>query len=497
MQEHDDIDGLFKSGLENFKPDASHLSYGPLAQAIGAKTTVAATTAAKSGFFAKWGMTMYFGLTTVAAGTGVAIVYAPDHVAVEANSKTILAASVQLKEELLLLGELPVTDSVLVNHGQFSSVEEETVSTVESNESVQTKQGVSTENATFKTVVSDHEKETTIAKQQPKQRALLTKEAETVTAHETKLQPEFPSEIINRKANAIQSNVVAKSMTELPLKTQKPVQEQLQSLPVDSILVADATRLEEIIGSPLTATDSVDNTMSRVVQQPSAMWAESRFSIRAGLGYAPLRTSLVVNQEEYIDSLFFFEFYQNVIDRPSIKNEFSTSISYQKRLKSNLQLGVGLSYLQGGWKSFTDHSHYYYADNGLGDLYLVTDTVRVGERNITANCFSLNLFTGYDFVLNEKWMIGATIGLNLNQLFVQNDFRNYSTNEVSTVKKADFVIGAYGAVDLNYYMTSRFGLSIGASINGRANVAKAMGAGQFYNNASFGLNAGIHYFIVR
>lgn len=166
-------------------------------------------------------------------------------------------------------------------------------------------------------------------------------------------------------------------------------------------------------------------------------------------------------------------------------------------MKSNLQLGVGLSYLQGGWKSFTDHTHYYYVDNGSGDLYLVTDTVRVGERNITANSFSLNLFTGYDFVLNEKWMIGATIGLNLNQVFSQNDFRDYSTNSISTAKRADFVIGAYGAVDLNYYMTSRFGLSIGASINGRANVAKAMGADQFYNNASFGLNAGIQYYMLR
>src|SRR3989338_6132494 len=101
MQEHDDIDGLFKSGFENFKPDASHLSYGPLASAIAAKTTVAGTAvAAKTGFFAKWGMTVYFGLTTVAAGTSVAIVYAPLFVEVETTGNSILEVQIRVKEDL-------------------------------------------------------------------------------------------------------------------------------------------------------------------------------------------------------------------------------------------------------------------------------------------------------------------------------------------------------------------------------------------------------------
>src|SRR3989338_1016411 len=498
MQEHDDIDGLFKSGLENFKPDASHLSYGPLASAIAAKTTVAGTAvAAKTGFFAKWGMTVYFGLTTVAAGTSVAIVYAPDHVAVETNSKAILAASMQVKEELQLLGELPVIDSVLVEEEGFS-YEKENISTLESTETKQSESIVSLEKNTFKTLVPAKKKEVTVPKKPAKQTDFSTDKVGIVTSSETVIQPDLVPESINRTARVIQPNVVAKSVAEFPLESKTVVQKKPQSspIPVDSTInMAEVIRTEGLSLIALTATDSVENIVSRVIQRPAVVWPKSRFSIKAGLGYVPLKTSLVVNQEEYIDSLFFFEFYQNVVDRPVIKNEFLASMSYQQRLNSNLQLGVGLSYLQGGWKSFTDHTHYYYVDNGAGDLYLVTDTVRVGERNITANSISLHLFTGYDFALSQKWMIGTTIGLNLNQLFIQNDFRNYSTNAITTVRKADFVIGVYGTADLNYRMSSRLGLSVGASINGRSSVAKAIGAADFYNNVSFGLNAGIHYFI--
>ncbi|MES2555925.1 MAG: hypothetical protein V4604_07240 [Bacteroidota bacterium] len=499
MQEHDEIDGLFKNGLENFKPDASHLSYAPLASAIAAKTTVSGTAAAaKTGFFAKWGMTLYFGLSTVAAGTGVAIVYAPDHVAVETNSKTILVASIQVKEELQLLGELPVIDSVSINEEGFSVAEEVPVSAVEPAKTKEHEPIVSNEKRTFNTVVSGPQKETMTPEKRVKHGILSANEIESTVASETTSKQDWATESSNRKALAIQPNVIAKSIAELPLKNKQTVQEKIQSspIPVDTtISMAEVIRSEALSKIALTENDSVENLVSRVMQRPPAVWPESRISIKAGLGYAPLGTAIIIHQEEYVDSLFFFDFYQNVVDRPTIKNEFLASVSYQKRIKSNLQLGVGLSYMQGGWKSFTDHTHYYYVDNGLGELYLVTDTVKVGERDITANSISLNLFTGYDFVLGQKWMIGTTIGLNLNQMFIQNDFRNYSSNAITSDKKASFVVGVYGSADVNYRVSSRLGLSIGASINGRANVAKAMGAGEFYNSASFGLNAGFHYFI--
>ncbi|MDH4473036.1 MAG: hypothetical protein QE487_10560 [Fluviicola sp.] len=497
MQEHDEIDGMFKSGLENFKPDASHLSYGALATAIAAKTAVTtATTVAKTGFFAKWGITMYFGLATVVTGTGVAIVYAPDHVAVETNNKVILAASAELKDELQLLGESPLIDSTILSEGELAgtSVEELPASTQSFNEV----------KSSFNTPVLSRQKETFVPKQEMIQYGNSTGKPELIAQQESFSPIGLSKESKQRKATPIRSAVLTESMTELPLKNKKSVPMlTVQSLPnsTDSLLASTEIpvgKVEETIVEP--AIDSSGNTLSRVKTRPPVVWPQSKFSLKAGLGYVPLKTELIENENDgitdSIPALAYYYFGDKVILRPTVNNEFTTTFSFQKRLKNNMQLGVGATYLQGGWDAFVDYSQEYWIDNGVGILIYQNDTTRIGEYNFDYRSFSLNLFTGYDFVFNEQWMISTSFGFGLNQLFMTKDYLSYSSNDISRINRSDFVVHGFGAADLTYRVNN-LGFSVGASINGRTNLAKAIDGQEFHNSVSFGLNAGIHYFLTN
>ncbi|MBI3239423.1 MAG: hypothetical protein HYZ43_11385 [Flavobacteriia bacterium] len=500
MQELDEIDGMFKSGLENFKPDASHLSYSSLATAIGAKTAVSTTaTAAKTGFFAKWGITMYVGLATVVTGTGVAIVYAPDHVAVETNSKAILAATTQLKEELQLLGKSPLNDSTFISGQEFSetSVEELTSSTQLLNDV----KPINAKTTSFKTTEFISRKAFVVQKQETKQAENSDRSVKAIAKQESIA----PSSVLiaSKQLNAapIRSAVVTKSIAELPFKNKQSVQviALTPSLNTTDSLLASTEipveRVEETIGG---ATDSSVNNMSRIITRPPFVWPQSKFSIKAGLGYVPLKTELVEDESDgitdSIPALAYYYYGDKVILRPTINNEFTTSFSYQKRLKNNLQLGVGVGYLQGGWDAFVDYSQEYWIDNGVGVLIYQNDTVRIGEYNFDYRNFSLNLYTGYDFVFNERLMVSTSVGFGLNQVFMTKDYRSYSSNAVTRINRSDFVVNGFGAADLTYRVKN-LGFSIGATINGRTNLGKAIDGRDFHNSVSFGLNAGIHYFL--
>lgn len=501
MQEHNEIDELFKDGLEHFKPDASHLSYGPLASAIAGKTTVAGTAAvAKTGFFANWGMTVYLGLSAAVAGTGVAIVYAPEQVAVEANHKTILVASAQVKEELQLLLELPVSDSVLVKEEGFFPKEEAALSG-ESIQTEQTKSTLSTDKTTWERGVYRSRKATIIPEKQTKQETLSAYEVEPIVAAETAIQQNLTGESIDRKAHLGQQDVVVKSMTGLPLNTKAPAQpEKLRPLPaaVDSLIASAETLLAGGDKIPSTATDSVSNTTSRVIRHTPAVWPQSKFSIKAGLGYVPLKTEFVENENDGITDTVplaaMYYFGDKVILTPSINNEFTLNLGYQKRMKNNMQLGVGVGYMRGGWDAYVDYSQEYWVENGVGSLVYVSDTFRIGEYNFDYRSFTLNLYSGYDFVFDEKWMISATCGVGLNQVFTTKDYRSYSSNKITQLNRSDFLLSGFGAADLTYRVNN-IGFSVGAAINGRTNLGKTIDAQDFHNNVSFGLNAGFHYFI--
>ena len=504
MQELDEIDGMFKSGLENFKPDASHLSYSALATAIGAKTAVATTaTAAKTGFFAKWGITMYVGLATVVTGTGVAIVYAPDHVAVETNSKAILAATTQLKEEFQMLSESPLNDSTFISEQEFSetSVEELTSSTQLLNDVKPIDNNLNAKTSSFKSIEFIPRKDAFVPKQETKQSENADRSVEAIAKQETVA----PSGVLiapkHQSATPIRSAVVTKSIAELPFKNKQSVQviALTPSLNTTDSLLASTEipveRVEETIGG---ATDSSVNNMSRVITRPPFVWPQSKFTLKAGLGYVPLKTELVEDESDgitdSIPALAYYYYGDKVILRPTINNEFMTNFSYQKLLKNNLQLGVGVGYLQGGWDAFVDYSQEYWIDNGLGVLIYQNDTVRIGEYNFDYRNFSLNLYTGYDFVFNEKLMMSTSIGFGLNQVFMTKDYRSYSSNAVTRINRSDFVVNGFGAADLTYRVNN-IGFSVGATINGRTNLGKAIGGQDFHNSVSFGLNAGIHYFL--
>lgn len=505
MQELDEIDGMFKSGLENFKPDASHLSYSALATAIGAKTAVSTTaTVAKTGFFAKWGITLYVGIATVVTGTGVAIVYAPDHVPVQTNSKAIVAATTELKEEIQLLNEAPLTDSTFISGQAFSetSVEELTPSTQSLNEEKLIDNKLSAKTTSFKTTEIISRKAVVVPKQETKQAENSDRSIEAIAKQESFAPSGLSTVPKQRNATPIRSAVVTESIAELPLKNKISSQHSALAPSLnskDSLLLSTETlvgKVEEIVVG--TAIDSSVNDMSKVLMRPPVVWPQSKFSIKAGLGYVPLKTELIENENDgitdSIPALAYYYYGDKVILRPTINNEFTTNFSYQKRMKNNLQLGVGVGYLQGGWDAFVDYSQEYWIDNGSGVLIYQNDTFRIGEYNFDYRNYSLNLFTGYDFAFNERLMVSTSLGFGLNQVFMTKDYRSYALNTVSRINRSDFVVNGFGAADLTYRVNN-LGFSVGATINGRTNLGKAIDGRDFHNSVSFGLNAGIHYFL--
>lgn len=506
MQEHDEIDGMFRNGLENFKPDASHLSYSALATAIGAKTAVATTTTVvKTGLFAKWGVAMYLGIATVVTGTGVAIVYAPDHVAVETNSKVILTASAELKSELQLLSESSLNDSMIISEQELadSITEELTAATQSFNEITPIKDILGHRKSSFNTSVVNLQKETVVPKQETMLYGNPASQASLIAKQESFSPIGLSVESKQLKAIQIRSAVVAESMTELPLRNKNSVPTTMVQSSVNSTdsalasTVIPAGKVEETIVVPIT--DTSENTM-RLMSRPPVVWPQSKFSLKASLGYVPLKTELIENENDgitdSIPALAYYYFGDKVILRPTVNNEFTTTFSYQKRLKNNMQLGVGVSYLQGGWDAFLDYSQEYWIDNGQGILVYQNDTTRIGEYNFDYRSFSLNLYTGYDFVFSEQLMVSTSFGVGLNQLFMTKDYLSYASNDVTRINRSDFVVNGFGAADLTYRMNN-LGFSIGASINGRTNLGKSIDGQLFYNNVSFGLNAGIHYFLAN
>lgn len=507
MQEHDEIDGMFRNGLENFKPDASHLSYSALATAIGAKTAVATTTTVvKTGLFAKWGVAMYLGVATVVTGTGVAIVYAPDHVAVETNSKVIVTASTELKAELQLLSESSLNDSIIISEQELadSITDELTAANQSFNEITPIKEVLGHRKSSFNTSVVNLQKETVVPKQETMLYGNPASQASLIAKQESFSPIGLSVESKQLKATPIRSAVVAESMTGLPLRNKKSVPMAMVRSSVNSedsalaSIVIPASKVEAPVVEP--ATDTSGNAMARLKLPPPVVWPQSKFSLKASLGYVPLKTELIENENDgitdSIPALAYYYFGDKVILRPTVNNEFTTTFSYQKRLKNNMQLGVGVSYLQGGWDAYLDYSQEYWIDNGQGILVYQNDTTRIGEYNFDYRSFSLNLYTGYDFVFSEQLMVSTSFGVGLNQLFMTKDYLSYASNDLTRINRSDFVVNGFGAADLTYRMNN-LGFSVGASINGRTNLGKSIDGQAFHNNVSFGLNAGIHYFLAN
>ena len=91
-------------------------------------------------------------------------------------------------------------------------------------------------------------------------------------------------------------------------------------------------------------------------------------------------------------------------------------------------------------------------------------------------------------------MVSTSVGFGLNQVFMTKDYRSYASNAVTRINRSDFVVNGFGAADLTYRVKN-LGFSVGATINGRTNLGKAIDGRDFHNSVSFGLNAGIHYFL--
>ena len=523
MKEHDEIDELFRDGLQNYKPDATHLSSASVVALLSTKAA-ASTVVVKTGLLAKWGIGAYIGMATLVVGsTAAVVVYQSTNTPMKSttpiagmNAKHQAVDSVKqslVVDSLFTLNSITEADNSLQSDNETMLDEEDQTTTIIQQINPRSEQVARKIKSTF---IDEHvQAESNLQLNQSQRQSKLVKKNQLqsfgtfahlvkpqskpiVTTEDSKkdeltasnsgvtatIDPQASSniqptaEIKNGSEQAVDSltNQAVVAETALPVATENET--------VNTDLSVVGTGLAYY--NPFLATEPIVTTYS---------WPRQHLSLKAGLGYVPLRTELSVYKENIEDTLLlYYNFVETTYQRSSIKNEIGGSFNYQKAMRNNIVFGGGINFAQGGWNAFTTVKDYFLVDDGFGNLTVVEEINETGEWDITYKSIGLNLFTGYDFIFNDHWMVGTSIGLNANQVFSKNNFRNYATGEIESSKFSGFALSVYGAFDLIYRM-NHVGISVGGAINGRGTTAKIINATDFYNTASFSLNAGFHYFL--
>jgi len=523
MKEHNEIDELFRDGLENFKPDATHLNSASVLALLSTKA-VASTVVVKTGLLAKWGIGAYIGMATLVVGsTAAVVVYQTTNTQVSSTPETAgsifkqqVIDSVQQSlfvDSLFTLNSITEMDNPLQSDNEKIIDEVDQTTTIIQQINLQSEQVVRKVKSTSIDEPVQLERNLQISQSQRQSKLLKKSELNSsgAFANFSKTQSNAILTTEDSKTDELTaSNSVAKTTIDLQVSNDIQSVDELKNgseQTVDSI--TDQLVVAEAVLPVVTDNETVNIAVSAVgtgvayynpflaIEPLSSTysWPRQHFSLKAGLGYVPLRTELSIYKENTEDTLLiYYNFVETTYQRSTIKNEIGGSFNYQKAMRNNLIFGGGFNFTQGGWKAFTTVKDYFLLDDGLGNLTLVEEVNETGEWDVTYKSVGLNLFTGYDFIFNDHWMVGTSIGMNANQVFSQNNFRNYSSGELESTKTAGFALSVYGAFDLIYRMNN-VGLSAGGAINGRATTAKIINASDFYNTASFSLNVGFHYFL--
>lgn len=529
MKEHNEIDELFRDGLENFKPDATHLSSASVVALLSTKAA-ASTVVVKTGLLAKWGIGAYIGMATLVVGsTAAVVVYQTTNNPMKSttpiagiNSKHQAVDSVKQSlfvDSLFTLNSISEMDNSLQLDNETILNEGDQTTTIIQEINPQFEQAVRPEQADRKVksrfIDEPVQFESNLQLNQPQRQSKLLKKNQLqsfgtfANFAKTQSNPNLATENPKIDELTASNSGVTKTIDPQVSSDIQPIagiksgsEQRVDSLTNQSVVAETSlpvsTEIETVnadlsaVGTglayynPFLATEPIVSTYS---------WPRQHLSLKAGLGYVPLRTELSIYKENIEDTLLlYYNFVETTYQRSSIKNEIGGSFNYQKAMRNNIVFGGGFNFTQGGWKAFTTVKDYFLVDDGFGNLTVVEELNETGEWDVTYKSVGLNLFTGYDFIFNDHWMIGTSIGLNANQVFSKNNFRNYSTGEIESSKFSGFALSVYGAFDLIYRM-NHVGISVGGAINGRATTAKIINATDFYNTASFSLNVGFHYFL--
>lgn len=488
MKEHDEIDELFKNGLEDFQPDATHLHYAPIAQAVASKTVV---TAAKVGFWSKFGLPLLLG-TTITSGTVVTIALtSKQQVSLKTAIHHVQPVSAELSEESVIAlnaEQQPYSGSTSVDTTSVYQFNPEQLSKI-----TQSK-GLTNNNRFVTGPDKKHHERNNSARNSGLDvttRKAKNADSELISGEKVALS-DAPKTVI---ARFIGSNIIgAEELATVPVYRRKgrmPATGYMEkNAPIISLLASahktDSTNLEE--------SDSVNSSALRVIMHPKPVWPKRELTIRAGLAYVPLQqeTQLYSSLPDSIDPFFWGSY--DMVKRPSTKNEFLLSLGYQKQLPNKLELGAGFMLSQGGWRAFDDMVTHYWIDNQDGTFTFFHDTTTVGEWDVSYRSYGVNLSLGYHFPLSEKLAFGVNGGIAGSQVLVENKYRYYETNSITSTKNTRFALSLFALGEFTYRI-GPMGFSAGVNLNGRSEFSRVFNAPGFYNNVSFGIHTGIHYYL--
>lgn len=496
MKEHDEIDELFRNGLEEFHPDATHLHYAPIANVVASKTVAAA---AKVGFWTKFGLPLLLG-TTITSGAVVTVALTDDQ---EVSLKTAIhhvkPVSTELTEEMTEELTVGTNNDQQPYYGSMS-VDKALANQIYSEQTEQIRQ--SRELANINTFAQSSDRN----QKQQNDRAgkpvvnVATKKAkngnfELISTEKTTI-AEAPKTVI---ARFIGSNIQgAEGLESVPVYRKKgrtPANGYMQKhAPLATYFAAtQKTDSSSLLTSSLEA-DSSDQSALRVIMRPQPVWPKRELNLRVGLAYVPLQqeSQLYSSLPDSIDPFFWGAY--DMVKRPSTKNEFLLSLGYQKQLANKLEIGAGFMMSQGGWRAYDDLVTHYWIDNQDGTFTFFHDTTTVGEWDISYRSYGVNLSLGYHFPLGDKLAFGVNGGIAGSQVLVDNKYRYYETNGITSTKNTRFSISLFALGEFTYRI-GPIGISAGVNLNGRSEFSRVFNASGFYNNVSFGVHTGIHYYL--
>ncbi|MBI1837576.1 MAG: hypothetical protein HYR91_09965 [Flavobacteriia bacterium] len=459
MKEHNNIDNLFHNSLKDYLPDASHLDFSQMNELLNSKLSKQMTIDKTEVFHShtNFGNKMFFwklvGLVSVI--TTITIIFSEKPASDKCYGKNIEQNDYKkenIKPSKMNLESLPI------------------------------------------------EKQINIAKSVAK--TLIHNEIKSKVSQSKNLPPRFNNNILTfantqeknteRKIELSDSTlcfeaIASTNFTLKYLKINQMVLESLTKFRVDSSLMLGINSDFKILSS----SKSIANIPTHQIK------------FNFGISKVPVTQKEILNYPNYTNNPFNF-FTNMKMDSIQIKQENQYSLEYQHIYKTNLIIGFGLSYCNGGWSSSSKGIIYTLADyngDGIADVdangnYIeLQNTIQYGTTKSTFRSIGSNLHLGYCFNKNKQWMLNAFCGINNAQVIAKNTFKYQDTSQKDMVSKySKFIISPFIGFDV-VYRKSNFGFSIGGLLSQRNTIATLIKATEFYNNASFGGTVGIFYYL--
>lgn len=508
MKEHDEIDEFFRATFQDFKPDASHISDAGLSSFLKSQS------AAKTSVFAKWGIGAY---TTVGTAVVAASVVAVQLFSSTPQKQTKVVSHIQPVSTEQSIAQQEFTDNETETSGQLIlSQPDSTLNTTTEQLGTRTFKGssgtltepilTSTERHIDNTVQKragnpkSVRKTPTSGNQQHKQPT-----AESIRAIEDYLAEKYPvplyfnpddgaaphsstqsavnGDTLANEANAPAESAVLYTEVQIPLAAETGMATVAES----SVTTTSQTLESALPQDSGVVTLSNQELGYKINPAKTYVWPAHSVSVSGGLGFAALSKT----GNDYASSPYFYPY--NAVISGSTDVEKMLALRYDYRLPGHIAVQAGLNYQTLGWDYVRSVIFIELLGNPDSSYYQL-DTADAYRQQVSLRALGLSLATGYDILLSEKWMLGLRFGLSGNQYhskLTETDLWNGTQDAYS--ERNVFVLAAFGRFNA-VYRFGKFGIGAGVSVNGRSAMTRALEYSEIYQNVSYGIDLGIHYY---